>query len=394
MDVIDKIKSLQCSWIKRLYDDKFHEWKLIPQYLIKKTFGLNFVFHSNLSFDDKLVSHFPTFFKVIFKFWMETFSYTSDSLSCIKSQFLWFNRQLKIGNKSFFFKEFSEKNLNFLNQLYEPEGNLKQWQDVKEEFQLNDVGFFKWVQIIHSIPVIWKNLISKNDYITNTEVHLDHHLIWNNRILCIEKLSAREIYSLITDNKKHKPTSQKYFESLFSALNLDWNLIYTLPRKIINSTKFRAFQYKLLNNVLYLNDKLFLFGKSETKLCSFCKTENETVIHLFSVCNCIKSLWNEIKDYFRNDFTLTSLTPQIAILGYLDKNDETFLVQNIILLLFKHYVYKSRSNANLNLLCFINTLSKIKNYEKSLSLKSPGKSKFYEKMWSIIENRLQSNLNV
>ena len=31
-----KIKSLQCSWVQKLYDDSFHEWKLIPLYLNKK----------------------------------------------------------------------------------------------------------------------------------------------------------------------------------------------------------------------------------------------------------------------------------------------------------------------------------------------------------------------
>ena len=46
VDATNEIKSLQCSWIKRLYDDKFHEWKLIPQYLIKNVFGLDFIFHS------------------------------------------------------------------------------------------------------------------------------------------------------------------------------------------------------------------------------------------------------------------------------------------------------------------------------------------------------------
>ena len=29
VDINKKITSLQCSWIKRLYDGSFHEWKLI-----------------------------------------------------------------------------------------------------------------------------------------------------------------------------------------------------------------------------------------------------------------------------------------------------------------------------------------------------------------------------
>ena len=45
VDINSKIASLQCSWVKRLYDDKFHEWKLIPLHLIKSTFGIDFKFH-------------------------------------------------------------------------------------------------------------------------------------------------------------------------------------------------------------------------------------------------------------------------------------------------------------------------------------------------------------
>ena len=48
IDISNKIKSVQCSWIRRLYDTSFHKWKLIPLYLIRKSFGSSFKFHSNL----------------------------------------------------------------------------------------------------------------------------------------------------------------------------------------------------------------------------------------------------------------------------------------------------------------------------------------------------------
>ena len=35
VDLNKKIASLQCSWIKRLYEDSLYEWKLIPLKLIK-----------------------------------------------------------------------------------------------------------------------------------------------------------------------------------------------------------------------------------------------------------------------------------------------------------------------------------------------------------------------
>ena len=44
------LKSLQWSWIRRLYGNSFHEWKLVTLFLIKKSFGSSFKFHSNLFF--------------------------------------------------------------------------------------------------------------------------------------------------------------------------------------------------------------------------------------------------------------------------------------------------------------------------------------------------------
>ena len=64
-----KITSHQCSWIDRLYNDKFHEWKLIPLYLVKYTFEINFKFHSNLDFDGSKILTFPSFYKQLFCNW-------------------------------------------------------------------------------------------------------------------------------------------------------------------------------------------------------------------------------------------------------------------------------------------------------------------------------------
>ena len=61
VDIKSKIVSLQCSWIKKLYDESFHEWKIIPLTLIKNTFGECFIFRSNLDFNVFLNS-FPEFY--------------------------------------------------------------------------------------------------------------------------------------------------------------------------------------------------------------------------------------------------------------------------------------------------------------------------------------------
>ena len=39
VDLTNKIASMLCSWVKRLFEDNFDDWKLIPLFLIGKHLG-------------------------------------------------------------------------------------------------------------------------------------------------------------------------------------------------------------------------------------------------------------------------------------------------------------------------------------------------------------------
>ena len=79
-----------------------------------------------------------------------------------------------------------------------------------------------------------------------------------------------------------------------------------------------------INNVLYLNKMPLRFGKTPSPLRSFCKLHEETLIHLFSSCNQVISLWIEIKLFFSEYIQLTFLSPQIATFGLVKGNDKSF----------------------------------------------------------------------
>ena len=162
VDVNLKVLSLQCSWVKKLYDENFHEWKIIPLHLIRITLGQNFKFHSNLSYDTKLLTSFPVFYRNIFRYWSQYFTVSPDLLSCILSSFLWHNKDILISNKPIYFKHFSNSNLNYFTQLFYDMGNTKEWMKLKHEFNLNNNLYLKWMQLIHSIPQKWKNTINNN----------------------------------------------------------------------------------------------------------------------------------------------------------------------------------------------------------------------------------------
>ena len=45
IDIPKKIIAFQGSWLRTIYDNSFHEWKLILLYLIEKSFGTSFKFY-------------------------------------------------------------------------------------------------------------------------------------------------------------------------------------------------------------------------------------------------------------------------------------------------------------------------------------------------------------
>ena len=68
VDINLKVIIFQCCWFKKLHDENFHKWKPIPLHLICILFGQNFKFHSNLTYDTKLLTSFPVFYKNVFRY--------------------------------------------------------------------------------------------------------------------------------------------------------------------------------------------------------------------------------------------------------------------------------------------------------------------------------------
>ena len=83
---------------------------------------------------------------------------------------------------------------------------------------------------------------------------------------------------------------------------------------------------------------------------------------------------------------LIALCPQIAILGHTNTDDSCFITQNLILLIFKFYVYKLRGSGNLSFSAFFHKLVNIKNLEKSAAFRNRRKLDVYKKKWSFIQN--------
>ena len=75
-----------------------------------------------------------------------------------------------------------------------------------------------------------------------------------------------------------------FFIRKFDVRNEEWKKIYTLAGKATIDMRMRIFQYKILNNILYLNRQLYHMKIVNSPMCSLCGQNVETVTHLFFSC--------------------------------------------------------------------------------------------------------------
>ena len=146
----------------------------------------------------------------------------------------------------------------------------------KQKYNLNDGHFIDWLGTINSIPSDRKSQIklhfSNND--SQYKAATQHCMI--------SDISVKAAHNSLVKFLKKPPTFQNTLEkSLFDISNVDWPTIFMIPQNVTIESSTRIFQYKILNNILFVNNRLFKFGQAQSTSCSLCKCEKETTKHLF-----------------------------------------------------------------------------------------------------------------
>ena len=54
-----------------------------------------------------------------------------------------------------------------------------------------------------------------------------------------------------------QPTAQRSIERILQMNDIDWATVYLLPQKTTIESRMRIFQYKILDNILYLSNRVY-----------------------------------------------------------------------------------------------------------------------------------------
>ena len=77
--------------------------------------------------------------------------------------FLWYSKNILMNNKTVYNASFSNKSLNYVSQLFDIFEKIKQWSNFKTEFHLCENIYFAFMQLVDSLPSVWKKLLKQTD---------------------------------------------------------------------------------------------------------------------------------------------------------------------------------------------------------------------------------------
>ena len=111
------------------------------------------------------------------------------------------------------------------------------------------------------------------------------------------KKKSKDYYLLFIRTIAQFPKNSQHLNQLFSLSEDQLNEMFLLPHEVSFEPYMKAFQYEVLNSILFTNTKLCKFYIPDNK-CSFCKSEPETLNHVFFNCRHARHFWKEFERYY------------------------------------------------------------------------------------------------
>ena len=232
-----------------------------------------------------------------------------------------------------------------------------------------------------SIPENWKSNISSFQCTPNNYLEM----VKEN---CRDKWqSTKKVYTyLMGDIFPEKHQRRWANDLLLDFDSINWPIIYKNNYYCTLETKLRSFQIKLNLRAIVCNSQLFGFGMIENDLCTFCKKDSETVLHLFCTCTHVRKFWDDISSWLSHHFKCNIILNSFNKLfgfEYFESNAKT-VVLNCFLFNARFSVFRHKcNNTKPTIESFVHSMRFVKSSEYIVAKRTGNLRKHYFK-WTCV----------
>jgi exonuclease III len=349
--------ALNVKMIYKVIHSNYYEWNAIGKHHLKKIDKIykQSYFLCQCSDIEEIFKTLtlPTFYKNALKDWA-TFlkSFYPTSINEIIAENLFGNHNITFQNKAILVKSFAESNMNSIGDIWDLKNKaFKSEREIFQSLQNKRNWISEWSKIKHCIPKQFINSLKEGTINSNYKPILRRNqlaIISNKgKPLMPRELKTKVILQQIYVKEVIQPlkTEEKWEQKFSLPRNvLHWKIIWSNIFLSYASIQAQQFQWKFLHNVIFTEHKLNLM-KASNGVCNICKTDRETLIHLFWECTDTKLIWakiNAVLNKIVQSPNTISLTYDIVSFG--STNNKFSNLINTLIFESKWYIWKYRNN--------------------------------------------------
>ena len=340
LDIDSMISAKRIICLKKFLEDYQSIWKTILDKLLSPVGG-RFVLHCNFHIS-KLKISLPEYYKECFDAWSDLNGITPSCYQEIINEIIWNNRFLCYDKKSMYRRDIINLGFVKIGDLISEKNSFSYGINSL----VNPEQRFFLMSIINSIPAEWRSVVKAStdhdvsviDPFPNTPtIRME-----GDNLVPILDASSKQIYQLFLQKKQIPPTAKQKLTDKYPNTAINWQKVYSLAFQTTLESKIREFQYKILNCIVFTNEKLSRIGLVESPSCTFCQEVAESVEHLLFSCKISSDFWKHVLSWLRDNHVLVgTIDESDLILGKFDIVND-FILINHILLLGKFYIYSRR----------------------------------------------------
>ena len=224
------------------------------------------------------------------KCWCEINYHEIENVEQMLHERLWINSHIRIADKPVCYQKMIEKGVyEIIDVIDERTGYFYTYEEFEKNFA-TEIMSLKYHALIDAIPNKWKKMLKMQ----NVDLSIETSFVLD-EIMQTEKV-ASYVYRLLNDDRDVviKECARKWSNKLETIITEKQIRTGFEVSKLTTITKYQSFQYKNMHNIVFLNDRLYHFGKADSQICTFCKEQKEDFTHLFVNCKYVKEVWHYV----------------------------------------------------------------------------------------------------
>ena len=381
-------EALRLGWIKRMVKDTDAIWRTTLQLRLKEFDLTDLLMITNCS---KMLKELriPTFYKEIIQSFQDKCRCRSQSASAIRSQCLWYNDKIQIGNEPVYDKAMYMLGIKFVDDIVAREGSIMSYNEITAKYPSLRTKFLSVQALINAIPREWKEVIRQSPRLKLSRSDLtDINIKLDEKLVPIQLVTTSHIY--ITLSESRIPTATITWAK-YGIRPQNWQKIYQIPYNCTSSTRLQSLHYRIINRYIPTRRYLSTRGVIGSPLCRKC-FQVDDMKHFFIECEDVASIWPSILTVVKEKYQLSDLISeyQSIILGC----ESVPPIVNLILLLTKQYIVSCKLAVVYSQPRLENLWKYIKNFAlaESITAKRLNRVDQYNEKWGKIVDEVGSRL--